>query len=165
MKCLCSGAFRLLPGMGETGYSQINPSGRRCQAMETVVESHRQLRCRRHRANGCTVVCPGGDCPECKKGGDRASRRKVVGNCKCRIERCSIAGRAGSCSFRPAREKPITGASRATTGEQGNCTILIARRLYCAIPLLIARKRRYIARKAPKKLHRASDAKADKGRR
>jgi len=27
---------------------------------------------------GCTVVCPGDDCPECKKGGDHASRRKVV---------------------------------------------------------------------------------------
>jgi hypothetical protein len=27
---------------------------------------------------GCTVICPGGDCPECKKGGDHASRRKVV---------------------------------------------------------------------------------------
>lgn len=27
---------------------------------------------------GCTVVCPGVDCPECKKGGDHASRRKVV---------------------------------------------------------------------------------------
>ena len=27
---------------------------------------------------GCTIVCPGADCPECKKGGDHASRRKVV---------------------------------------------------------------------------------------
>jgi len=27
---------------------------------------------------GRTVVCPGVDCPECKKGGDHASRRKVV---------------------------------------------------------------------------------------
>jgi len=98
---------------------------------------------------GCTVVCRGGDCAECKKGGDHASRRKVVGNCKCRIGRCSIAGHAGSCSFRPATESPITGASRATTGEQGNCAILIAR------------KRCYVVRKTPKKVHRASDAKAD----
>jgi hypothetical protein len=39
-------------------------------------------------------------------------------------------------------------------GELGSCVITIARNLYCAIPLLIARKWRYVARMSPKKLHR-----------